>query len=212
MAIYLDSAIITEAQAAVQLGWLYGITTNPTLLANSGLPPTETYRNLSRLPVEEIYYQVPAAEMEMMYAEMNLAEAILGDKLVVKIPPTREGFAFAAEISPDYMTCITAIFSPAQALAAREAGADYIAVYVNRATNWMGDGLALTSEIAAVLAGSKTEILAASLKSVDEVVAAFNAGAKHLTLPLEILQALIESEHSDRAVQMFGDSGTHLGE
>ena len=86
MAIYLDSAIITEAQAAVQLGWLYGITTNPTLLANSGLPPTETYRNLSRLPVEEIYYQVPAAEMEMMYAEMNLAEAILGDKLVVKIP------------------------------------------------------------------------------------------------------------------------------
>lgn len=211
MAIYLDSAIIAQAQTAVELGWLYGITTNPTLLAKSGLPPAETYRQLAELQVEEIYYQVPAADVKTMRAEMIQAEAILGDKLVVKIPPTREGFAFAAEISPDYLTCITAIFSPAQALAARAAGADYIAMYVNRATKWMGDGLGLTREIAAVLTDSKTAILAASLKSVDEVVAAFNAGAQHLTLPLEILQALIESEHSDRAVEIFQETGAYLG-
>ena len=38
MAIYLDSAIITEAQTAVDLGWLYGITTNPTLLVLTDVP------------------------------------------------------------------------------------------------------------------------------------------------------------------------------
>ncbi len=210
MAIYLDSAILSEARAAVELGWLYGVTTNPTLLAQSPLPPAETYRQLAQLPVKEIYYQVPDADKVTMRRQMALAEDILGDKLVVKIPPTRAGFAFAAEITADHKTCLTAIFSPAQALAARAAGADYIAVYVNRATKWMGDGLALTQACAEVLAGSGTEILAASLKSVDEVVAAFNAGAQHLTLPLEILQALIESEHSDRAVQMFNESGAHL--
>lgn len=211
MSIYLDSAILSEAQAAVDFGWLYGITTNPTLLAQSPLPPVETYRQLARLPVNEIYYQVPAADKATMHEQLALAKDILGDKLVVKIPPTREGFAFAAEITAEYKTCLTAVFSPAQALAARAAGADYIAVYVNRATKWMGDGLALTRGCAEALAGSKTTILAASLKSLDEVVAAVNAGAQHLTLPFEILQALIESEHSDRAVQMFTEGGAHLG-
>ena len=210
MAIYLDSAIVSEAQAAVDLGWLYGITTNPTLLAKSGLPPAETYRQLAELPVEEIYYQVSAADLDQMLKEIDIASQILGDKLVVKIPPTRTGFRLAAEISRDFTTCLTAIFSPAQALAARAAKADYIAVYVNRATKWMGDGLGLTRGCAEVLAGSGTEILAASLKSSEEVVAAFNAGAQHLTLPFELLQMLIENGHSDRAVEIFTETGTHL--
>ena len=206
MAIYLDSAVLTEAQAAVESGWLYGITTNPTLLAKSGLPPAETYRKLAELPVDEIYYQVSAAELDQMHKEIGLAQAILGNKLVVKIPPTR----LAAEIFGEYKTCLTAIFSPAQALAARETGANYIAVYVNRATKWMGDGLALTRGCAEMLVGSGTEIIAASLKSLEEVVAAYNAGAQHLTLPFDILQTLIENEHSDRAVQLFTETGAHL--
>jgi transaldolase len=211
MSIYLDSAVPEEAQAAVQTGWLYGITTNPTLLAKSGLNPAETYQVLAALPVQEVYYQVSSQNLDRMKHEVRLAEDILGDKLVVKIPPTPAGFRLAAELGPTHKTCLTAIFSPAQALVARQAEATYIAVYVNRATQWVGDGLALTRSLAEVLAGSKTEILAASLKSVEEVVAAYNAGARHLTLPLEILLALTENEHAARAVEMFNQTGAHLG-
>lgn len=210
MSIYLDSAIPSEARLAAETGWLYGVTTNPTLLAQSPHPPAETYRQLAELPVQEIYYQVPAMDLATMHRHVTLAGEILGEKLVVKIPPTREGFSFAAAISTDYKTCITAIFSPAQALAARAAGANYIAVYVNRATNWMGDGLGLTQACAAALAGSETQILAASLKSSEEAVAAYKAGANHLTVPFTLLQSLIESEHSARAVQMFTDGGAFL--
>jgi transaldolase len=210
MSIYLDSAILSEAQAAVANGWLFGITTNPTLLAQSSLPPAETYRQLAELPVREVYFQVPDADQITMHRQISLAEDILGEKLVVKIPPTREGFTFCARITVDHKTCITAIFSPAQALAALAAGADYIAVYVNRATNWMGDGLGLTRACAQVLAGTGTEILAASLKSTEEVVAAFSAGAQHLTLPFDIFQSLAENEHSQRAVQMFNQGGAYL--
>jgi len=211
MAIYLDSAILSEAKAAVENSWLYGITTNPTLLAKSGLPPADTYRQLAELPVKEIYYQVSDAGLMQMQQEIKLAEELLGDKMVVKIPPTRTGFQLAAKISKKYKTCITAIFNPAQALAARATGANDIAVYVNRATKWMKDGLGLTRACADILAGSETEILAASLKSTEEVVAAFTAGAQHLTLPFDIFESLIESEYSERAVQMFNQSGTHLG-
>jgi len=211
MAIYLDSAILSEAKAAAASGWLYGITTNPTLLAQSDLPPAETYAQLAQLPVEEVYYQVSAADTDQMLHEARLAWEILGRKLVVKIPPTREGFTFCTQISADYKTCITAIFSPAQALAARAAKADYIAVYVNRATKLAGDGLALTRALANALNGSHTEILAASLKSVDEVIAAHQAGAHHLTLPFDILQALIEDDLSGQAVEQFTQTGAHLG-
>ena len=128
----------------------------------------------------------------------------------MKIPPTTTGFQLAAEIASTYKTCITAIFSPAQALVAREDRASYIAVYVNRATRWMGDGLGLTRAIAEVLSGSHTAVLAASLKSVDDVIAAVNAGAQHVTLPFDILNTLVKSEHSTNAVAAFTKSGSFL--
>ena len=39
MALYLDSAIISEAQIVKDWGWVKGLTTNPTLLAKSELSP-----------------------------------------------------------------------------------------------------------------------------------------------------------------------------
>ncbi|HAY84955.1 MAG TPA: transaldolase [Chloroflexi bacterium] len=210
MALYLDSAIMQEAEEAAQTGWIYGITTNPILLGRSQFTPDETLRKLSALPVQEVYYQVKSSDLTKMRSEINLAQDILGEKLVVKIPPTALGFRFAAEISAGFKTCITAIYSPAQALVAKETGSQYIAVYVNRATRLLGDGIEMTRSIAEVLAGSQTQVLAASLKSTQEAVAAFKAGANHLSLPLNILKALIADPLSAQAVEEFDQSGAHL--
>jgi len=70
---------------------------------------------------------------------------------------------------------------------AAEAGAKYAIAYVNRASRLQGDGLKLVQEMAQILRGSQTEILAASLKSPQEAAAALLAGANHLTLPLSLL-------------------------
>lgn len=210
MSLYLDSAIFDEALQAVQTGWIHGITTNPAILAKSGFAPEETLEKLAAFEVEEIYYQVRSAELRTMRTEMEKAREILKEKLVVKIPPTVRGFQFASQISGVQKTCITAIFSPAQALVAREIKAAYIAVYVNRATRLIGDGVNLTQSIAKVLLGSGTEIIAASLKSQEEVIAAFNAGAQHLTLPYTLLSTLIENPLSKDAVDQFDQFKAHL--
>ncbi len=55
-----------------------------------------------------------------------------------------------------------------------------------------------------------TEILAASLKSIDEVVAASLAGAQHITLPYIVLKSLTNHPLSDQAVEQFDTSGVHL--
>ena len=210
MSLYLDSAILEEATAAANSGWVYGITTNPTILAKSGFPAEETLKKLSTLPVEEIYCQVEASTLPEMLEQANRAREILGEKLVVKIPPTKIGFQFAAQISEKQKTCITAIFSPAQALVARETGADYIAIYVNRATRLLGDGNLLVRESRKVLEGSKTEILAASLKCPEEVVGAVLAGAQHLTLPFDVLEQISAHPLSDEAVKDFAENGNFL--
>jgi transaldolase len=64
--------------------------------------------------------------------------------------------------------------------------------------------------MAAVLQGSKTEILAASLKSPAEAAQALQAGAHHLTLPWDILQAMTTHELSEQTVQEFRNSGCGL--
>ncbi len=163
MSIYLDSAIVAEAQAAKELGWVKGITTNPTLLAKSDLPVETTLKLVG--------FQVVAA--------------------------------FVGEVS----CAVTGIYSPSQAVVAKEAGAKYAIAYVNRATRLLGDGVALVQQMASAVAGSSTEIMAASIKSPEEAVASLQAGANHLTLPLTMLQAMTTHELSLQTIDEFTKNG-----
>lgn len=210
MALYLDSAIIAEAQEASQWGWVKGITTNPTLLAKSDLSPAETLQQLKEIISGEIYYQLITSDFEEMVAEGKAASKLIGEQTVLKIPATTVGFQVVAHLSPTIPCSVTAIYSPAQAAVAMEAGAKYAIAYVNRATRLLGDGIALVRDMATVLAGSETKILAASIKSPSEAAATLQAGAYHLTLPLDILKAITTHELSEKTVADFAKSGAGL--
>ncbi len=205
--IYLDSAIISDAKIAIKYGWIKGITTNPTLLAKSDLSPEETLQQLANISPGELYYQLTATSPENMIAEGKKAYQLIGEKTVLKIPATTIGFQVTATLSPQIPCAVTAIYSSAQAAVAKEAGAKYAIAYVNRATRLLGDGLALVKEMAKVLEGSKTEILAASLKSPQEAADALQAGANHLTVPLDILNAMTTHELSEKTVLEFNEKG-----
>ncbi|VEP18745.1 Transaldolase [Hyella patelloides LEGE 07179] len=205
--IYLDSAIIEEAQAAVKMGWIKGITTNPTLLKKSLLSPEETLTQLTAISPGELYYQLCATDFDSMVAEAKQAVSIIGEKIVLKIPATDLGFRVTAYLSSEITCSVTAIYSPAQAEIAKEAGAKYAIAYVNRATRLLGDGLALVREMANILQGSNTEILAASIKSPQEAADTLQAGAHHLTVPMTILQQMTTHELSTKTVDEFKANG-----
>ena len=208
--IHLDSAIINEAKTALKMGWVAGITTNPTLLAQSELSPAETLKQLANLNPSELYYQLYAQDFESAIAEAKKAQAIIGDKLVLKIPATPLGFQLTAHLTSEIDCSVTAIYSAAQAEVAVQAGAKYAIVYVNRATRLLGDGLALVKDMASIVEASDTEILAASIKSADEAAATLQAGAHHLTLPMTILLQMATHELSDQTVAEFTAKGTGL--
>ncbi len=205
--IYLDSAIISEAKTAVNLGWIKGITTNPTLIKKSPLSPEETLTQLAAISPGELYYQLCATDFESMISEAKQAKAIIGNRIVLKIPATDLGFRVTAYLSAEIACSVTAIYSPAQAAIAKEAGAKYAIAYVNRATRLLGDGLALVKAMANILRGSNTEILAASIKSPQEAADTLQAGAHHLTLPLAVLQQMTTHELSSNTVDEFRTNG-----
>ena len=210
MALYLDSAIIAEAQAVCQWGWVNGVTTNPTLLAKSDLSPQETLTQLKDIFTGEIYYQLTASDSDEMVKEGEAAFNLLGEQTVLKIPATEIGFKVLAHLSPEINCSVTAIYSAAQAAVAQQAGAKYAIAYVNRATRLLGDGIGLVKQMAEVLAGSDTKILAASIKSPEEAAATLAAGAYHLTLPFGILKAMTTHELSEKTVEEFNQMGIGL--
>jgi transaldolase len=207
MAIYLDSAYLEEARRAREFGWVHGVTTNPSLMAKAEVESEAVLAELAKLNFHQVFYQLVSRTCEEMLEEAQKAHAKVREGLVLKVVPTEVGFRFVSDYGNHFQCCVTAVFSPAQALLAREAGARYIAVYVNRATKQMGDGLALLRDVANVLYGSPTEIIAASLKSAEEAVAAFVAGAPHLTMPFEVLANLRVHPLSAKTIEQFAAEG-----
>jgi transaldolase len=210
MAIFIDSAIYEEVREALSAGWIGGVTTNPLLLAGATEPPAKVLERLASLSPGMVFYQLMSTTQEDMLAEARQARLLLGELLVLKLAPIWEGFSFAAHYASEFRCCVTAVYSPAQALAARQAGAQYVAVYVNRATLLGIDGIELVRDIARVLEGCRTEILAASLKTPEQASQAFKAGAAHLTMPLAVLKSLAANPFSDETVDDFLQRGVGI--
>ncbi len=210
MSIFIDTADIEQAKAAKESGWIHGITTNPILLSGTGSSASNTLQQLAELNIGLLFYQLVSTGKENMLKETELAKEIAGDQLVLKLPPTKHGFQIIPHLPPEVTCCVTAVYSVAQALVARESGVRYIAIYVGRATKLLGDGLSLITEISRVLQGSQTQLLAASLKSPMEASSAILAGADHLTMPFDVLNALAYHKHSEDAVKDFNANGSGL--
>lgn len=212
MALLLDSAILSEAQTALQWGWVKGITTNPTILAQSDLSPAVTLEKLAALQPGELYYQLTSSDFDSAIQEGRKARDIIGAETILKVPATLVGFQVVSHLASEIPCAVTAIYHASQAAIAAESGAKYAIAYVNRATRFLGDGNKLVGEMARILQGSNTEILAASIKSPDEAAGALQAGAHHLTLPFKMLQAIATHELSEQTVAEFAEKGCGIND
>ncbi len=204
MAVYVDSADLEEVREALSAGFVRGVTTNPALIARTGRKPEEIIAAISELWPEELFYQPFSTGAEEAREELERMRDIAGPILVPKIPATWEGLKLLSELAGKGWKCaLTAVYSPLQALLAKEAGAFYVIPYVNRATRQGIDGMELVAQISRALQGSKVQIIAASLKSVEEVLGVLSCGAHHVTVPWPLLKAMADHPLSLQAVEEF---------
>jgi transaldolase len=205
MAILLDSASLDDAVAAAKLGFVRGITTNPALMARETKEPlAHLARLLEAFPAGPICYQPTRSTYQEMEEQARTATALAPDRVVAKLPATLEGITLATVLHRDGIdSALTAVYSPAQALLAHEAGCLWIIPYVDRAARHSAGAVVL--EQAAILEqlDSPTRILAASLKTAAQVVESILDGAHDVTAPLDVLRALPAHPLTESAVREF---------
>ncbi|HTX78620.1 MAG TPA: transaldolase family protein [Longilinea sp.] len=204
MALFLDSAIMDDVRSAMQLGFVTGVTTNPSLIAKAGRPGLMVLRDILDATHGPVFYQVTADAVEERMSQARKAAEFNPQRVIVKIPATTENIAMAYRLTKEgIVCCVTAVSSSAQAYLSAQAGAAYAVPYVNRLTRQLGDGIAVLRDCKAVVAGTSTKILAASLKSPEEVVAAVIAGADDITIPLDVIMKLGDHPLSQKAIEDF---------
>src|SRR5512136_1451079 len=165
MSLFLDSAQTADARHAMALGFVAGITTNPTLMAKVDRKPEDVIAELSEICPGSVFYQLTAPTAAAREAEARLFLE-LRSNVALKIAMTTQNLALAARfVKEGAKVGMTASYSAAQTYLACEARVTFSIAYVNRSTRLQGDGLALVSEMRAVVdaCDTPTEILVASL-------------------------------------------------
>lgn len=218
MTLFLDSAVVEDARRAAELGFVVGLTTNPTLIARAlKVEPAHSAVKTREDLISAICDVFPGKVMVQLAAPTQAERREEGYRLLklrpgqigLKIPSTSENFPLARRFASEgHTVAMTTIFSPGQVYLACEAGAKIIFPYVNRSTRLLGDGLALVRQMRAVVdaLGSPLQILAASVKSTDEAVNTLLAGAHGLTIPLAIILALGENPYSQQSIAEFAQN------
>ncbi len=211
MALFLDSASPDDARTAMSLGFVAGITTNPTLMAKAGGEPERLIGELADLCPGPVFYQLNATDAAGREAEARRVLA-LRPNIALKIAMSTENLTLAARLTREGARVgMTASYSAAQTYLTCQANVAYSIAYVNRSTRLQGDGLALVAAMRRVIdaCDTSTTILVASLKSADEVVHAVAAGAHHVTIPLPLLLEMGDHPLSERAIEEFSQAARH---
>ena len=205
MKFFVDSADVAAIAELNDLGMVDGVTTNPSLILKSGRDILEVTREICRIVSGPVSAEVVALKAEDMIAEgRKLAE--IAPNITVKVPLTWDGLKACKVLSGEgKMVNVTLCFSANQALLAAKAGATFISPFVGRLDDINMDGMELISDIRQVYDnfGFDTQILAASVRTVNHVTQCALIGADVITAPPSVIKALVSHPLTDRGLEQF---------
>lgn len=196
MDIWLDTTNIRTIEKAVRFGLLSGVTTNPTLIAQSKRDLEEVLEDLLHHQEGPVTAQVVTDDVhEMVQQGQSLYS--LSNRLIIKVPLTRNGLEAIHLLSRQGIpTMGTVIFHPRQALMAALAGAGYVAPYLGRLEKGGGNPWALLKSILHIFQTYRlnTKILGASLQTVEHVIQCAEIGIYGVTIKDDLFDKLIETD------------------
>jgi transaldolase len=205
MKFFVDTADVKEIEELNDLGLVDGVTTNPSLIMKSGGKILDVTKQICDIVKGPVSAEVTALDYAGMMKQAKVLAAI-ADNIAIKVPLTMDGLKACRAIrSEGRMVNVTLCFSATQALLAAKAGATFISPFVGRVDDMADDGMEIVSEIRTIYDNYdfKTEILAASIRSVNHVKQAALIGADVATVPAKILKALYQHPLTDKGLESF---------
>jgi len=205
MRFFVDTADVDAIRELYDLGMVDGVTTNPSLAAKTGRDYVESLKEICSIVPGAVSGEVLATDYDGMMKEAAILTKI-AKNIAVKVPLTWDGLKACAALSKDgTMVNVTLCFSPVQAWMAAKAGATFISPFIGRVDDAGEDGMGLIRDIRTVYDnyGFKTEILAASIRSISHVRESILAGADVGTMPSDIFKKLISHPLTDKGLAAF---------
>ena len=205
MELFIDTAEINEIKSLNITGLIDGVTTNPSLIAKSGRNIIETIEEICNEVSGPVSAEVTATDFETMIKEGRKLSAI-AQNVAIKVPLTFDGLRACKVFSEDgIMVNVTLCFNSAQAILAAKAGASFISPFIGRLDDIGSDGMNLISEITEIydIHGFKTKVLAASIRSVQDIIDSAKFGADVATIPPKFLKAMYNHPLTDKGLADF---------
>ena len=216
MRFFIDTANLEQIAEANALGILDGVTTNPSLMAKEGIKGEaaikQHYIDICNIVTGDVSAEVLSTDFESMVAE-GKELASLHRQIVVKVPCTKDGIR-AVKYFTDMgiRTNCTLVFSLGQALLAAKAGATYVSPFVGRLDDISSNGVELVSHIVTTYRyyGYETQVLAASIRSVQNIIQCLEVGADVVTSPLSSILGLLNHPLTDKGLDIFIKAASNM--
>jgi transaldolase len=202
---FIDTANLEEIKQAYSLGFISGVTTNPSLVAKEKVSFEERLKEISQIVEGSISAEVLSLDADEMVDEgRKLAE--ISPNITIKVPMTKDGIQAVSKLSKlGIKTNVTLIFNANQALIAARAGATYVSPFLGRLDDIGQNGLELIEQISTIflIHNIQTEIIAASIRNPLHVTESALRGAHISTIPYKVLMQLFNHPLTDQGIEKF---------
>ena len=205
MKFFVDSADLDQIAELNDIGLVDGVTTNPSIIAKSGKDFKAVIAEICKIVDGPVSAEVTATKADKMLAEGRELRKI-AENVCIKLPLTMDGLKACSGLSAEgASTNVTLCFSPNQALLAAKCGASFISPFIGRLDDISLDGLELIEDIRTIYDnyGFETEILAASIRSVNHVKDCALIGADVMTAPPDVIRKLASHPLTDKGLAAF---------
>ncbi|NLO21932.1 MAG: fructose-6-phosphate aldolase [Syntrophomonadaceae bacterium] len=205
MKIFIDTANIEEIKEISEMGFLAGVTTNPTLIAKEGRDYHQVIQEICAIVNGPISAEVISLDYQTMIKEGQELAAI-HPNVVIKVPLSETGLkVIHAFKGLGIATNATLIFSAHQALLAARSGASYVSPFLGRVDDVGNSGLILLEDIMSVFDqyALDTEVIAASIRHPLHVLECARLGAHIATIPYSVIKQMIKHPLTDAGIERF---------
>jgi transaldolase len=207
MELYIDSANIEHIKSAASYGFISGVTTNPSLLAKEdpNVNIKDRILEIYKMVGGHLSVEVISTDTKGMLRE---ADEIISwfPEATIKIPMIPDGLAAVNELAKqDIPTNVTLVFSATQAIAAANAGATYVSVFMGRLDDIAYDSIEVLDTICEIwdVQAYESLIIAASIRNPLHIVEAARSGADIATVPYNVLMQSLKNPLTTSGLDAF---------
>ncbi|MBI4398624.1 MAG: fructose-6-phosphate aldolase [Candidatus Omnitrophica bacterium] len=206
MDLFIDTANLDEIKEIAGWGVIRGVTTNPKIFSSEeGVDLKTRVMEILKVLPGPLSVEVTTNDFEEMVSEAMLY-ASWSSHIVVKVPMNAGGLRAAKVLGEkNIKTNVTAIMSVNQALLAACVGATYASIFLARIGDIGSDYSEVIRQTRSLYdrAGYKTKIIVGSIRHLQHINQAAEAGTHITTVPYKFFREMAHHPQTDKTINEF---------